>query len=36
LQFDIRSVIGPLADALIQFGKLAVQVGIAALGIKVP
>ena len=32
--FDIRSVIGPLADALIQFGKLAVQVGIAALGIK--
>jgi len=33
--FDIRSVIGPLADALIQFGKLAIQVGIAALGIKV-
>jgi tape measure domain-containing protein len=32
--FDIRSVIGPLADALIQFGKLAVQVGIAATGIN--
>ncbi len=32
--FSIRSVLMPVADALIQFGKLAIQAGVAALGIK--
>lgn len=32
--FSIRSVLMPVADALIQFGKLAIQAGVAAIGIK--
>jgi tape measure domain-containing protein len=32
--FDVKSFLRPVAEAVISFGKLAIQVGIAALGIK--
>jgi hypothetical protein len=32
--FNIKSFLLPVAEAVISFGKLAIQVGIAALGIK--
>lgn len=32
--FNIRNILMPVADALIQFGKLAIKAGVAAMGIE--
>ena len=32
--FNIRNILMPVADALIQFGKLAIKAGVAAVGIE--